>query len=117
MTYCLRPGGSRTPKAWGSKQPESSSATNARSRSTPTIVRTIEGVDLDLAFVAELDSGCFEPHAFGVRLPPGRKQYVIAFDIVTTGQRDMQRAVVAPFDPVDRRVELEVDALAQRNLE
>ena len=31
--------------------------------------------------------------------------------------RDVQRAVLVPLDPLDRRVEPEIDALAQRNLE
>ena len=51
---------------------------------------------------------------FGLR--PDREQQLVGLDVVAAGHGDVQRSVVAPLDLVDRRVELEVDALAHRYL-
>ena len=78
----------------------------------------VVGIDLDLALFAHLDAGRFEAEARRCSAC-GRWRTASASASISSQpvMRDVERAVVAPLDLLDRRIELEVDALAQRDLD
>jgi hypothetical protein len=79
--------------------------------------RAIILVDLDLSPLADLDPRRFAAELFDIGSPSDRKQNLVSLDVVAAGHANMQRVVLVPLDCVDRRVKLEVDALADRDLD
>src|SRR5438270_3539369 len=96
----------------GQLDPVRDVADGERRRNRRAIVR----VDLDLSFLAHVHADILETHAARVRLAPGREQHLVRLDVVAAGHGDVQHSVFALLNLLDRRVELEVDALAHRDL-
>ncbi len=79
--------------------------------------RLVALVDLDRTLFVEFDPDLFEPQPLGVRGAPGRHQHCISVDRIAAFEMDRERPVILLLDRLERRVELEIDALGHRNLE
>src|SRR5205085_10751883 len=76
----------------------------------------IVGVDLDRSLVAKFDPRHVEPEARAVWFAPDREEELVGLDVVAAGHGHVQRAAIALLDLLDRGMEPEVDALADRDL-
>ena len=75
-----------------------------------------EGIDHDLAALADLDPDRFEAETFDVGNPASGDHDAVEFAHVLPGQLDQQRAVGLPVDIFELGEEQEFDALGERDL-
>ena len=79
-------------------------------------IRTGKFVDLDLALVAKFNANFLEAEPLRMRNASGGEENAVDFHVVRSVQRHVQCAVFL-FDAIDRRVEMELNALGRRNHE
>src|SRR4051812_15303558 len=79
--------------------------------------RPVVFIDLDLARLTQSDPHLLESQSFDIGLSAGGEEQLVCFEIVAAGHAYVELAIVSPIDPIDCRVELEIEPLANGNLD